>query len=169
MNKLLMILTLTFATNVYAQDFNVDFYDVKYVRNYDGDTINFDIIEGIATEFALPDALREKLAVIPNQIRLNNIDTAEMRPRKKGKQTEESKALIQCEKLIAKKAQKFVEISLQNATVIHLKSCSKGKYYRMVCDVFYDDKNLALELLNLKYGYIYDGGTKAKYDWCSVN
>jgi endonuclease YncB( thermonuclease family) len=183
MDKLLIILVVLFANNATSQGFKVDFDDVSYVRNYDGDTINFDIAEGLTMQIikslseymnnedtdVIQDLLEDKLAVIPNQIRLNNIDTAEMRPRKKRNQTAESKALFDCEKLVAKKAQKFVEISLKNASVIHLRSCSKGKYYRMVCDVFYDDKNLALELLTLKYGYEYTGGKKAYYNWCAVN
>ncbi len=171
MNKLLIILMLLFANNAYAQKFNVNFYDVEYVRNYDGDTINFDIAAGVAKQFMteIPAAtdvsrllpLMDALKAIPDQIRLKNIDTAEMRPR--GKQNKD------CEKRIAIKAKEYVRLSLSSAKVINLMSCSKGKYYRMVCDVIYDGKNLTLELLNKGYGYVYHGGTKEKYNWCAVN
>ena len=165
MNKLSIVLMLLFANNAYSQKFDVNFYDVEYVRNYDGDTINFDIVEGIAAEFDLPAALIEKLAVIPNQIRLNNIDTAEMRPKGRGR-TQQDKI---CEKRIAIKAKEYVRLSLSNAKVINLMNCTKGKYYRMVCDVVYDGNNLTFELLNKGYGYVYDGGTKTKYNWCAVD
>ncbi len=164
-SKFPIILILLFANNAYAQKFDVNFYDVEYVRNYDGDTINFDIIEGIATEFDLPAALIKKLAVIPNQIRLKNIDTAEMRPKGRGR-TQQDK---NCEKRVAIKAKEYVRLSLSSAKVINLMSCSKGKYYRMVCDIIYDGKSLSLELLNKGYGYVYQGGTKEKYNWCAVD
>jgi micrococcal nuclease len=58
----------------------------------------------------------------------------------------------------------LVNSLLKNAKVIELKNMKRGKYFRIVADVYYDGKNLAEILIKNKLAVKYDGGTKTK-DW----
>ena len=46
-----------------------------------------------------------------------------------------------------------------------LRNTKRGKYFRIVADVYVDNKNLTDILISSGLGVAYDGGTKAK-DWC---
>ena len=85
---------------------DTSFKCVKYLRNYDGDTVTFNI----------PNI--HKLLGAKISIRLNGVDTPEI----KGK--------TQCEKDKARQAQKLVKELLSKARVIHLKNIDRGKYFR---------------------------------------
>jgi len=122
-----------------------EFTNVNYVRNYDADTITFNI-KGAHPLFGKN---------IP--IRLNGIDTPELRTKDR------------CEKKLSYEAKGFVESQLKTAKSINLKNASRGKYFRIVADIYYDGKNLKNELMKRKYGYEYDGGTKEKIDWCKYD
>ena len=121
-----------FFYSVYAQDFN----DVKYIRNYDGDTLNFDLGDDI------PQLFRKM------PLRLYGIDTPEI------------KAKSEIERTKAIEVRDFVTQEMKNAKRIDLLDCSKGKYFRILCNVSYDGKNLTNELLKRKMGYEYFGGKK---------
>lgn len=54
---------------------------------------------------------------------------------------------------------------LRSGKVIELRNTKRGKYFRIVADVFIDDKKLSDTLIASDLAVSYDGGTKAK-DWC---
>lgn len=117
---------------------------VKYIKNYDGDTIAFNI----------PNV--HPLIGKNISIRLSGIDTPEIK----------SKNL--CEKKMAKVAKKHVSEFMKKARSIELYKVKRGKYFRIVADVIVDGKSLKNELVNLKLAYPYRGDTKREINWCNV-
>lgn len=117
---------------------------VHYVRNYDGDTITFNI-DG------LHPLIGKKIS-----IRVNGIDTAEIR------------TTDACEKLAAQRAKVEVEKILSKAKNIRLVNVERGKYFRIVADVYADNVSVGSLLLSKKLAYRYDGGTKLPRDWCGI-
>lgn len=115
---------------------------VKYLKNYDGDTITVDIPN-------VPDIIGKKIP-----IRINGIDTPEIRTKNK------------CEKEKGRNAQRLIENILKMAKNIELRNIERGKYFRIVADVVADNQNLADILIKNKLAIKYDGGTKLKVDWC---
>lgn len=87
-------------------------------------------------------------------IRVNGVDTPEMRSKCKE------------EKLKARQAKKHTVAFLRQAKVIELRNIQRDKYFRIVADVYADDKSLAESLINKGLGVQYYGGKKRK--WCSV-
>ncbi|MFQ5674047.1 MAG: thermonuclease family protein [Nitrospinales bacterium] len=117
-------------------------YDnAKYLKNYDGDTITFDLP-------GLPAIIGESI-----NVRVAGIDTPEIR----GKCAEE--------KQLARKAKTFVESILQTAGSIRLENIRRGKYFRIVARVTVDNRNLAEMLLAQGLAVPYDGGRKSA-PWC---
>ena len=108
---------------------------------YDGDTFRANIKE-------YPDLIGYRIG-----IRINGIDTPEMR----------GKCLK--EKTLAKEAKQFTVSQLRAAKKIDLRNMKRGKYFRIVADVYVDDKNLAQMLIDNNLAVVYDGGRIAK-DWC---
>ena len=148
---LLAILVLSSCTKVSfpsaqaSEDCNHDksaFRCVHYIKNYDADTITFDIP-------SVHPLIGEKISV-----RVRGLDTPEI----KGKQP--------CEKQAARAAQRLVENLMKNAKRIDLKNIDRDKYFRILADVVFDDKSLTDILLKNNLAYAYDGGTKEKIDWC---
>ena len=115
---------------------NNNFRCVKFIKNYDADTITFNIPN-------VHPLLGENIS-----IRVTNIDTPEM------------KTSNNCEKDLAQKSKLYVESILKQAHRIDLINISRDKYFRIVADVIIDGKSLTQLLLQNKYGYQYDGGTK---------
>lgn len=115
---------------------------VEYVKNYDADTITFNIPN-------VHPLIGEKISV-----RVNGLDTPEM----KGK--------LPCEKDAARTAQKLVQNLLKNAKVIHLENVDRDKYFRVLADVMIDGRNLTEILLKNRLAYAYHGETKQKVNWC---
>lgn len=115
---------------------------VAFVNNYDGDTITVEI-PGV-------HALLGREA----KVRVRGIDTPEV----KGKSP--------CEKDAARAARNLVEAELKRAQRIDLKHVEKDKYFRILADVSYDGKDLREILIKNRLANPYDGGTKAKTDWC---
>lgn len=107
---------------------------------YDGDTFRVNI-------HSWPAVAGERIPV-----RVNGIDTPEMR----GK--------CQAEKEQARLAKQFTVQTLRLAKTIELRNIQRGKYFRLVADVYVDGESLAAELINKKIAVRYDGGTKI--DWC---
>jgi len=85
-------------------------------------------------------------------IRVNGIDTPEL------------KAKCKQEKQLALKAKQFTVSRLRKARVIKLKHIKRGKYFRLIADVYVDNISLGDELLKYKLAVKYNGGTKI--DWC---
>ena len=138
MNKIFsFILLITLSCQSYA-----NFFNAKYIKNYDGDTITADLDCDI--DFFCKDV----------KVRLLGINTPEIRTKNK------------CEKVKGYKAKQFVKDRLSNANKIELIDYKKGKYFRVVGHIIYDGKNLSKELLKANLAYSYFGGTKQKINWC---
>jgi len=139
--KLSMILFFLLSSRfIFAAQINYGDIKVKYLYNYDGDTITVNIPD-------YPPLIGQKIS-----IRINGIDTPEI----KGKSEKE--------KTLDRTAKKLVNSLLKNAKEIELKNMQRGKYFRIVADVYYDKKNLADILIKNNLAVPYDGGTKTK-DW----
>jgi len=139
----IFILIVLMANPVFAVEFGAygDYYDAEYIRNYDGDTVTFNLPD-------LHPLLGSKIS-----IRINGIDTPEIR----GK--------CQQEKELAKTAQGFVEGLLSTAESIDLINMQRGKYFRIVADVVADGKMVKEALIENGLAVAYHGGTKTK-NWC---
>jgi len=119
-----------------------EFQCVKYVRNYDGDTVTFNI-PGVHS------LIGDKISV-----RVDGIDTPEVRTKD------------QCEKEKARTAKRLVKNILSRAKRIDLKNVKRGKYFRVVAEVVADGQNLKDLLIKNQLARLYDGGTKSKASWC---
>ena len=113
----------------------------KVTSIYDGDTFRANL-EGY------PAIVGERIG-----IRINGIDTPEMR----GKCSEE--------KALARKAKQATVAALRGAKKVELRNMKRGKYFRIVADVYVDGRSLAEDLLRSGLAVSYDGGTKTK-EWC---
>lgn len=117
---------------------------VRYLRNYDGDTITVEIP-------GVHPLLGHKVSV-----RVAGIDT----PEKRGKKP--------CEKTRAREAQQLVASVLKSASNIELRNVERDKYFRILAEVWADNKSLGQLLLKNQLAYQYSGGRKpTSIDWCS--
>ena len=145
--KLTFLLSLTFlflfsgSNIVNAKQKFGDYEGAIYVRYYDGDTITFNLPK-------LHPIIGKKIAV-----RVNGIDTPEI----KGK--------CDKEKYDAEQAKGMVEDFLKDAERIDLKNMERGKYFRIVADVYADGENLAEALVDSGMAVRYNGGKK-NVRWC---
>lgn len=143
MKKIIIIFILIFLSS-FLQAKNINYGTIKIdevTSIYDGDTFTVNI--------------KEYPPIIGNRIpiRVNGIDTPEMR----GKCVKE--------KALAREAKQLTVSLLRAAKTIELKNIQRGKYFRIVADVYADNQNLAYILIKNKLAVKYDGGTKIK-DWC---
>jgi micrococcal nuclease len=118
---------------------------VKYLGNYDGDTISVEIPE-------VHPLLGRKVGV-----RVLGVDTPEMKG--KGK----------CEKDRAKVAREFVADKLSKAKRIDLVNVQRDKYFRVLAEVEVDGHSLSKALREQGHARDYDGGTKDIHDWCPAS
>lgn len=107
---------------------------------YDGDTFKVNLKD-------IPAIFGENLS-----IRVANIDTPEL----KGK--------CEQEKVLARKAKQFTVERLRKSKSILLKNPKRGKYFRVIADVYVDGQNLGEELLKEGLAVKYDGGKRK--NWC---
>jgi micrococcal nuclease len=114
----------------------------RYVKNYDGDTVTFDI----------PNV--HPLIGDEIMVRLKGVDTPEIRTKD------------DCEKRKGYEAQRVVEDLLKNADRIDLINPERGKYFRVLADIIIDGESLADELLKRRLAVPYFGKTKPDVDWC---
>lgn len=146
MRLIFITLILCFVLQVKAQAPCIHsekaFRCVRYVKNYDADTITVDI----------PNV--HPLIGKNISIRVRHIDAPEM------------KGSLPCEKEVSRMARNLVENLLKNAKVIDLENVDRDKYFRILADVMVDGKNLKEFLIKNNLAYSYDGGTKKKIDWC---
>ena len=120
-----------------------NFRCVKYERNYDGDTITFQIPN-------VHPLLGEHISV-----RVFGVDT----PEKNGKKP--------CEKARARDAQRLVENLLKRAKIIELKNVGRDKYFRILAEVWADGNSVADILIKNKLAYPYFGDRKpTSMSWC---
>lgn len=112
----------------------------KVTSIYDGDTFKVTLKD-------IPAIFGEKLS-----IRVANIDTPEL----KGK--------CEQEKELARKAKQFTLERLRQSKSILLKNLERGKYFRVIAEVYVDGQNLGEELLKEGLAVKYDGGKRK--NWC---
>lgn len=117
---------------------------VLYVGAYDGDTITVDIPY-------LPGVFGERVSV-----RLNGIDTPEMRGGCKGAIDEKEKAIL---------ARDYLHSMIEKAVRVDLRNVGRDKYFRILADVVADGVNLNQAMLKAGHAVPYEGGTKVK-NWC---
>ena len=109
------------------------------VSVYDGDTFFINIKD-------YPPIVGENISV-----RIAGIDT----PEKRG-----TSGYV---KELAEKARRFTEHKLMNAKKIELRNMRRGKYFRIVADVYVDGVNIAKELIRVGLGKEYGGGTRPSW------
>lgn len=130
--KFIFALLVLFPNLVFANCGNDNnFCQVKPTRVYDGDTFYVDIPK-------LHPLFGKGLG-----IRVYGVDTPELR----GKSA--------YEKAMAQKAKEFTVNAVMKAKRVDLMDCVKGKYFRIVCKVKYDGKDLSEELINAKLAVKY--------------
>jgi endonuclease YncB( thermonuclease family) len=118
---------------------------VKYVKNYDGDTITVKI----------PDV--HPLIGKDISVRILGIDT----PEKNGTRP--------CEKAKARDAQRLVENLLKRAKTVELRNVDRDKYFRILAEVWADSQSIGAILIKNKLALPYDGGRKpASTNWCEL-
>lgn len=116
-------------------------FEAFCVDNYDGDTLTVDI-PGLLPIFGYHI-----------KVRVKGIDTPEI----KGKCEQERK--------LARKARMLTR-RLCVGRKIELRNCERGKYFRLVCDVVCQGRNLASYLLDQRVARPYRGGKRK--GWCSL-
>lgn len=138
---------MSFSLNILAKNechhTSNEFQCVKFVKNYDADTITVNIP-------GVHPLIGEKISV-----RVSGVDAPEV----KGKQP--------CEKEASRMARNLVENILKNAKRIDLTNVEKDKYFRILADVKVDGRDLKEILLKNDLAYEYDGGTKKQKNWCN--
>lgn len=137
-----LLLTLLVVTHAQAlKDIKFDDMSVEKVTSiYDGDTFRANIK-------GYPKIIGYRVP-----IRVNGIDTPELR------------AKCTKEKELARAAKQITVNLLRNAQKIELKNVKRGKYFRIIADVYVDGKLLSDELLEKGVAVRYSGSTKI--DWC---
>jgi len=133
------VIFLATATSIAGDQFYDDVLVSKICRVYDGDTFYADID-------SFPSILGKNIG-----IRIAGIDAPEIRT----KNIEE--------KRLAKEARDIIEYFLTSAERIELKNLRRGKYFRIIADVYADGRNLAQVLLNAGLAHPYNGGTKPAF------
>jgi len=140
----ILIFTLLLLSALYAQSLKEMTFGsatvLKVTSIYDGDTFRADIKD-------YPDIVGKRMS-----IRINGIDTPEI------------KAHCEKEKILARAAKKVVVALLRNAHKIELRNIKRGKYFRLIADVYVDGKPVSNELIKNNLAIPYCGGHKK--DWC---
>lgn len=117
---------------------------VKWVRTYDGDTSTFNLP-------SWPPIIGKKISV-----RILGIDTPEIR----GKCSKE--------KILAVKARDVVRAILDDAKregkTIELRNMRRGKYFRILANVYVEEMSIAKFLIYQGLARVYDGGKRK--GWC---
>jgi len=147
---IIFLIFLTSCTDIGHQvdavAFTNTFRRVKYIDNYDGDTIT-------VTIRGLPPVFGHKIPV-----RIKHIDTAEMN----GK--------TDCEHSMAILAKRQVHTLLHKALRIDLEKTGRGSFFRILADMRIRGMRgsylLSDYLLDAGYAVAYEGGSKPATDWC---
>ena len=127
--------------SAYASEYgNVKINEVTSI--YDADTFRADI-EG------WPDIIGKRVSV-----RVLGVDAPEL----KGK--------CKSEKIAARKAKQHTVELLRGGKVIELRNMQRGKYFRILADVYVDGNSLDDSLISNKLAREYHGGDR-RMGWCS--
>jgi len=113
----------------------------KVISIYDGDTLRVNID-------SFPDIIGKNI-----RIRIKGIDAPEI----KGK----------CQKEIdlAIMARDYLRNAINQSSQIELRNIERGKYFRIVGELYIDGINISMNLIKKNLAYIYRGGKKRS--WCS--
>lgn len=132
------LLLVSFRTASIAKSYG-KISGVEVVTVYDGDTFSCNIKN-------YPELIGKNIS-----IRIAGIDTPE-----KNDDRPEIREL-------AMKARKYVIDRLASAKEIELRNVRRGKYFRIIAEVWLDGKCLADELLELKLARPYSGGKRTRW------
>ena len=112
----------------------------KVISIYDGDTLRANID-------SFPDIVGKNI-----RIRIKGIDAPEI----KGK----------CQKEIdlAIMARDYLRNAINQSSQIELRNIERGKYFRIIGDLYIDGENISKGLIKEKLAYIYHGGKQRS--WC---
>jgi len=139
LNKIFIIVLLISPTITSAKDYgNAIVSEVTSI--YDADTFR-------VTIKGWPEVAGERIPV-----RIKGIDAPEIR----GK--------CQTEKVEARKSKQFTVEALRSAKLIELKNMERGKYFRILANVYVDGKSLGDALISAGHSRPYDGGKRN--GWC---
>lgn len=137
--KLLAILLLLPSLALAKKDYgSITPSEIRSV--YDGDTFTVSIDDW-------PPIIGDKI-----KVRVAGIDTPEIR----GK--------CQREKELARAAKQHTVSFLREGKKVELRNIKRGKYFRIVADVYVDGRSLTKSLADAGLGYLYAGG--GKQSWC---
>jgi len=120
---------------------------VDFVRNYDGDTVVVDIPEVhsfFGTEIS---------------VRIRGIDTGEVK---------NHSGRTQCEFEMAHLAKNEVERIFENANEIELRDVERGKYFRVLADIYVNKRSVANHLIRKGLAVSYNGGDRSHTNWCKI-
>jgi len=132
---LLLIPTISSAVTTYG---NITVTEIRSI--YDADTFKVSIPEW-------PDVIGKGIS-----IRILGIDAPELR----GKCQEEKEA--------ARAAKQFTVEKLRSAESVELRDMQRGKYFRLLADVYVDGNNLGEMLVRAGHARVYDAGKRE--GWC---
>ena len=132
-----LVVGVIFSVTAWSESVTVS----EVVRVYDGDTITVDVAEW-------PAIVGDDIGV-----RIRGVDTPELR----GK--------CDAEKASARSAREFTKAMVMNAETVVLSNIERGKYFRIVADVYADGVSVSEALVENGFGRAYDGGRRSK--WCS--
>ena len=139
---IVVTITLSFTSICFSKINNFgDFQNVQFVKNYDGDTITVNI----------PNV--HPLIGYNIPVRVRGIDCPEIRSHCLA---EHKAALL---------AKNITYEICKHSHCIVLKNVQRGKYFRIVADVYVDGKSLSRLLLESHIAVPYNGKTK-KINWC---
>lgn len=136
----MLIIALIFSPSYSFTNEYGDFKNVKYIKNYDGDTLTVDI-ENVHPLIG---------SNIP--VRILGIDTAEIRS---SCEKEKNKALV---------AKALLEHLCRNAKKIDLINVQRDKYFRILAEVYIDDIDVSKILIESGVAVEYYGDEK--FNWC---
>ena len=140
-NYLIITILLFTSSHISAKDKSFGNATVLEITSmYDGDTFRANIK-------GFPAVIGEHMS-----IRINGIDTPELR----GK--------CDKEKQLARLAKQFTVGRLRAANSVVLKNIKRGKYFRLIADVYLDGVNLGDQLIKQGHAVKYKGNTKQT--WC---
>jgi len=113
----------------------------KVISVYDGDTIRINID-------SFPDIIGKNI-----RVRLKGIDAPEI----KGKCQKENNLAIM--------AREYLRNAINKSNQIELRNIERGKYFRIVGELYIDGENISKDLIKEKLAYIYHGGKRRS--WCN--
>lgn len=139
-----ILLALLISNTAYSATSYGDLIVDEVTSVYDGDTFRVNIKN-------MPPLIGNNIA-----IRVAGIDTPEIRGKCKK------------EKMLALQAKQMTVTLLRSAKKIELRNVQRGKYFRIIANVYIDNHLLSRSLLKENLAVFYNGGKKTK-DWCSIN